>query len=118
MVRPAAPWKRVVAAILDLVRVVVVAGYPIALATGDVTPSGFRLHGTPALLWFALIALYFFVGRRYAGGTVFDRLFGIGRPQPLDVFPTASGRSAGVRAGVWRRGLALVIDSLIISVVC
>ena len=40
------------------------------------------LQGWPALLLFALVVAYFYVGRRVVGGTLWDRFFGIGRPQP------------------------------------
>ena len=44
---------------------------------------GTRLGGISlALLLLALIATYFYIGRRYTGGTLFDRLFAIKRPQP------------------------------------
>jgi hypothetical protein len=79
----AAPlWKRVVASILDFIMVFSVGGYVIGAATGDLKPGGFNLEGWPALALFALIAVYFYVGRRVAGGTLWDRFFGIGRPQP------------------------------------
>ena len=79
----AAVWKRVVASILDFFTVFLGAGWVIAKATGNITPEGgFNLSGGPALLLFALIAAYFYVGRKIAGGTLWDRAFGIGRPQP------------------------------------
>ena len=40
------------------------------------------LDGWPALLLLVLIGVYFYVGRRVVGGTLWDRFFGIGRPQP------------------------------------
>ncbi len=49
---------------------------------GILKPGGFDLSGWPAALLFALIVAYFYVGRRVAGGTLWDRFFGIGRPQP------------------------------------
>ncbi len=44
------------------------------------TDDGFNLTGWPALVMFALIIAYFWIGRRLAG----DRIFRIGRPQPAD----------------------------------
>jgi hypothetical protein len=85
MAEPAAPvpmWKRVVASILDFIMVFAVGGYLIGAATGSLAPGGFNLDGLPALVLFAIIAAYFYVGRRVAGGTLWDRFFGIGRPQP------------------------------------
>jgi hypothetical protein len=81
-VAPAATWKRVTASILDFLTVFFVGGYLIASLTGSKTSSGFKLDGWPALVLFALVALYFVIGRRFAGGTLWDRAFGIGRPQP------------------------------------
>jgi uncharacterized RDD family membrane protein YckC len=83
-VAPAPAWKRVVASILDFFTVFFIAGLLIAAATGNQASSGigFNLSGWPAALLFAVIAAYFFIGRRYAGGTLWDRVFGIRRPQP------------------------------------
>ena len=79
---PAPTWKRVVAPFLDFTMVFLVGGKLIAWATGMGTPGGFDLQGWPALLLFALVIAYFYVGRRVAGGTLWDRFFGIARPQP------------------------------------
>ena len=82
-VAPAPMWKRVIASILDFIMAFFGFGYLIAAATGNLNePSGFSLDGWPALLLFVLIGAYFYVGRRVAGGTLWDRFFGIGRPQP------------------------------------
>ena len=60
----AAPvWKRVLAVILDFF-------------------TAFFVLGLPALVLFVLMAAYFFVGRRYLGGTLLDRILRIQRPQP------------------------------------
>ena len=75
-------WKRVTASILDFLTVFFVGGYLIALLTGDSTSAGFSLKGAPAFVLLALIVAYFYVGRRHAGGTLWDRIFGIKRPQP------------------------------------
>jgi hypothetical protein len=81
-IQPAPVWKRVLAVILDFLTVFFVVGWIIGWATGNATTTGFSLNGAPALVLFALIAVYFFVGRRFAGGTLWDRILGIGRPQP------------------------------------
>ncbi len=78
----AAIWKRVVAVILDLVTVFAIGGYVIGALTGGLTSDGFSLNGAPALVLFAVVVAYFFVCRRYAGGTLWDRIFRIKRPQP------------------------------------
>ncbi len=79
----AAPiWKRVLASILDASTAFFAIGYVIAALTGNTTANGFDLNGWPALLLFALIVIYFYVGRRVIGGTLWDRILGIARPQP------------------------------------
>ena len=79
----AAIWKRVLASILDFIMAFFAFGYLVAAATGNLNqPTGFSLDGWPALLMFVLIGVYFYVGRRVAGGTLWDRFFGIKRPQP------------------------------------
>lgn len=75
-------WKRVIASILDFFTAFFAFGMAIGYATGQTTSGGFNLTGWPALLLFALIIVYFFAGRRYLGGTLWDRIFGIARPQP------------------------------------
>ena len=81
-VERAATWKRVVAAMLDFFTVFFAGGFLIGWATGNLTQSGFQLNGWPALVLFALIVAYFIIGRRFAGGTLWDRIFRIARPQP------------------------------------
>ena len=81
-VERAPTWKRVIAAILDFLTVFVAGGFLIAHLTGGVTEDGFSLKGGPAFVLFAVIIVYFLVGRRYAGGTLWDRIFRIKRPQP------------------------------------
>jgi hypothetical protein len=75
-------WKRVIASILDFFTAFFAFGMAIAYATGQTTSGGFNLTGLPALVLFALVVVYFFVGRRYLGGTLWDRILGISRPQP------------------------------------
>ena len=82
IIERAATWKRVIAAILDFFTVMIAGGYGIASFTGGTTSDGFSLNGGPAFALFALVVIYFLVGRRYAGGTLWDRIFRIGRPQP------------------------------------
>ncbi len=75
-------WKRVVASILDFFTMFFVFGWIIGHFTGNTTDEGFKLDGGPAILLFVVLVAYFFIGRRYAGGTLWDRIFRIGRPQP------------------------------------
>ncbi len=79
-VEPAPTWKRVLAGGLDFITAFSGLGYVIGWATGMLTPNGFKLEGGPALLLMAAVVAYFYVGRHYAGGTLWDRAFGIRRP--------------------------------------
>ena len=78
----ASMWKRVIASILDFFTILFAGGYAIARMTGGLTDNGFNLTGGPAFALFALIIAYFVIGKRFAGGTLWDRIFRIKRPQP------------------------------------
>jgi hypothetical protein len=80
--RPASAFRRGVAAFLDFLTVFFVGGMVIGRVTGETIDGGFLLSGSPALALFALIIVYFYVGRKLLGGTLWDRLLGIARPQP------------------------------------
>lgn len=68
-------WKKVIAAILDFFTVFLIGGFVIAKLTGGETEGGFELKGLPAIVLFALVIAYFAVGYRYAGGTIWQRIF-------------------------------------------
>jgi len=72
--KPTATWRKVFAAILDFFTVFFLGGYAIGYLTGNVTAQGFSLEGTTAMILFALIVVYFVVGSKYAGGTVWQRI--------------------------------------------
>jgi DMSO reductase anchor subunit len=72
--KPVATWRKVLAGILDFLTIFFVGGYVIGELTGNVTDEGFKLQGLPALLLFALIVAYFVVGRKYLGGTIWQRV--------------------------------------------
>jgi hypothetical protein len=72
----------VLAAILDFVMLFAAGGWIVARLTGETTENGFALTGAPALVLFAVIVAYFVIGRKFVGGTVWDRILGIARPQP------------------------------------
>ena len=74
IVKPAATWRKVLAAILDFFTVFFVIGYTIGQLTGNVTDDGFKLEGMPALVMFALIIVYFVAGTKYLGGTIWQRI--------------------------------------------
>ena len=79
---PARFPKRVFALILDTVTSFSLACDFICSLTGNSTPDGFQLHGTPACALARDIVAYFYIGRKIAGGTLWDRILGIARPQP------------------------------------
>lgn len=81
-VRPASAFKRGVSAVFDFFTVFFVGGYIIGKLTNETTDEGFSLSGGPAIALFVLIVVYFYVGRKQLGGTLWDRILGIGRPQP------------------------------------
>ena len=74
---PVATWRKVVAAVLDFVLAFFIAGFVIGYLTGNLTKNGFELHGAPALVAFAAIAIYFVVFTKLLGGTVWQRLLGV-----------------------------------------
>jgi hypothetical protein len=74
VVEPVATWRKVLAAVLDLLTVFFVGGYAIGYLTGDVTNGQFNLQGAPALVLFAVIIVYFVVGSKYLGGTLWQRI--------------------------------------------
>jgi hypothetical protein len=75
--KPVSTTRKVFAAILDFIFVMVIAGYAIGYMTGNVSDEGFELKGGPAFLLFAIIILYFVIFTRYLGGTVWQRLLGV-----------------------------------------
>jgi hypothetical protein len=82
-VNPAASFpKRLIALIFDFFTIFFLGGYFIGWASGSLTPNGFALDGWPALLMFAAIVAYFYIGRKLLGGTLWDHILGIARPQP------------------------------------
>ena len=65
-------WRSILAAILDFITAFAVLGYIIGALTGGLTENGFQLNGVPALALFVAIFLYFWAGRKYAGGTIWQ----------------------------------------------
>ncbi len=76
VVKPVSTWRKVFAAVLDFLTVFFVGGYVIGYSTGDLTSDGFKLDGMPALILFAVIVVYFVVGSKYLGGTIWQRILG------------------------------------------
>ncbi|MEZ5790317.1 MAG: hypothetical protein R3D34_05890 [Nitratireductor sp.] len=69
-------WRKVVAAILDFFTIFFIGGYAIAKLTGNTTNDGFQLNGVPALILFAVIIAYFWLGPKIGGGTLWQRILG------------------------------------------
>jgi len=67
-------WRRGLAGFLDFLTIFFVGGYVIARFTGETTPDGFHLNGGSALLCFAVIGLYFYLGWNKLGGTLWQRI--------------------------------------------
>jgi len=59
------------------ISVFMIAGYAIGYLTSTLTDEGFDPKGGPALIVFALIALYFVVSIKFLGGTVWQRVLGV-----------------------------------------
>lgn len=73
---PVATWRKVLAAIFDFFTIFFLGGYAIAKLTGDTTSEGFNLQGWPALALLVLVIAYFWIGRKYLGGTIWQRILG------------------------------------------
>ncbi|HMK80668.1 MAG TPA: hypothetical protein VK438_13515 [Xanthobacteraceae bacterium] len=69
-------WRRVLAGILDFLTVFFAGGFVIGKLTGRLTDDGFKLTGAPALALFAVIAIYFYLGWKRLGGTIWQRILG------------------------------------------
>jgi hypothetical protein len=72
--KPASTWRKVIAAILDFLTIFFVGGFVVGYLSGGLTSDGFDLKGGPALILFALIIVYFIVGRKFAGGAIWQRI--------------------------------------------
>jgi len=71
---PIAHWRIILAAILDFFTAFFVIGTVVAYISGETTDEGFALKGASALALFALIVAYFVIGRKYLGGTLWQRI--------------------------------------------
>ena len=68
-------WRRGLAGFFDFLTVFFGAGYVIAAIAGEKTEDGgFHLSGMAALALFAVIILYFYLGWKVLGGTIWQRL--------------------------------------------
>ena len=72
--KPVSTVRKVFAAILDFFTVFLIGGYVIGKFTGNTTDSGFSLNGIPAIILLVVIIAYFWIGYKYAGGTIWQRL--------------------------------------------
>lgn len=67
-------WRRALAGILDFFTVFAVGGYIIGKLTGESTNDGFNLTGGAALALFVVMVLYFYLGWKRLGGTIWQRI--------------------------------------------
>lgn len=72
-----AMWRVILAFVLDLLTSFFVFGYLVAAMTGNTTDGGFELNGMPAIILFVLVIAYFIVGRKFLGGTIWQRVLGV-----------------------------------------
>ncbi len=70
-----ATWRKVLAAIFDFFTAFIFSGVVVGKLTGGMTEGGFELNGAPAIAVFAMIAAYFIIGRKFLGGTLWQRIF-------------------------------------------
>jgi hypothetical protein len=73
-------WRRGLAGFLDFVTVFWVGGYVIGSMSSETTQDGFNLTGPAALMLLAVIVLYFYLGWKVVGGTIWQRVFGARPP--------------------------------------
>ena len=81
-VKRAGVGRRAVAVIIDTILLFFGLGYVLAVITGQEhhtggSSIGFRLHGAPALLWFAISLAYFVVLEATVGATLGKLLLGL-----------------------------------------
>lgn len=72
--KPPSTFRKIIAGILDFFTIFFVGGSVIGQLTGGGTEGGFSLSGGPAIALFAVIGVYFYAGRKYAGGTLWQRI--------------------------------------------
>jgi hypothetical protein len=70
-------WRRALAGVLDFITVFWVGGYVIGAMAGETTSDGFNLTGSAALMLLAVVVLYFYLGWKVVGGTIWQRVFAV-----------------------------------------
>ena len=63
--------------VLDFVTIFLVGGLIVAGLTGNLTWTGWTLYGWAGWAHTLVIVVYFWLGRWYLGGTIWQRIFGI-----------------------------------------
>jgi uncharacterized membrane protein YoaK (UPF0700 family) len=66
-----------VADVLDFVTIFFAGGVVVAWLTGNLTTHGWSLFGWSGWAHTLVIIAYFWLGRGYLGGTIWQRIFGI-----------------------------------------
>ncbi|AKI00617.1 hypothetical protein IMCC20628_01911 [Hoeflea sp. IMCC20628] len=69
---PVSRWRIILAAVLDFCTAFFGFGYLVGLVSGEATYGGFQLSGFSALVAVGLIVVYFWIGSKYFGGTVWQ----------------------------------------------
>ena len=73
-VRGIPQWRIMLAHVMDFFTTFFGFGFLLAALTGGINDGGFKLEGVPAFLCFGLIAAYFWIGTKYLGGTIWQRI--------------------------------------------
>lgn len=105
----AAVWRVILAGVMDMLTIMVPSAYLIARPAGTVTGDGLELSGLHSLVWIAIVAAYFVIGKRM-GGTIWDRLL---VTQPNDTTTLSSPEHFVPQ---WRITLAGLLDLLTIMI--
>ncbi len=100
---------RFVALLIDSVLIFLGVGYIIATVTGGITAGGFNLEGGPALILFAIWALYYIILEGTIGGTLGKKILRMN-------IVKEDGSHCGMQASIVRNVLRIV-DGLFVYLV-
>jgi hypothetical protein len=79
MPKRVATWRKVLAPVLDFLMILSIGWFVLSTLTGGVDPDGYKLETIPAIVLAVVIIAYFWLGSRYAGGTLWQRILGTRR---------------------------------------
>ncbi|MAM08984.1 MAG: hypothetical protein CML23_00685 [Rhizobiaceae bacterium] len=72
-------WRIVLAYFFDVFTLFWGVGYLIGWLTGQLTPNGFDLEGSPAFLLYGIMAAYFVLCHFFLRGTIWRHIFRVSR---------------------------------------